>query len=345
MKDKTLDKDKRKKLVERFNYYKKEGQVEFVTFHQNYAYEDFIQGLRPNVKNGNESGGLSFELKDGVFKRISDRAKESSKNYVIIIDEINRANISRVFGELITLIEEDKRLGAENEMTVTLPYSEEKFGVPKNLYIIGTMNTADKSIALLDIALRRRFEFIQMYPTDKLIDELIKDENKREILKKLNEKIRDPEKKGVDFQIGHSYFMNKDCLKNIFNKKIIPLLIEYFMNDTKEVKGILTKTFEIEKAKELELKVDENKYKDEGLIQCSSNEECKSPEPNENKIENLKKPNENISENTGYCLKCKEKVEMVRPKEVVCTNGRTAMNGTCPNCGTQVFCFAKSKNK
>jgi hypothetical protein len=208
-------------------------QIEFVTFHQNFSYEDFIQGLRPDTDSG--KGNLSFQKVDGVFKRIADRAGENPyRNFVIVIDEINRANISRVFGELITLIEEDKRIGNEMEMYATLP-SGDRFGVPNNLYILGTMNTADKSLALIDIALRRRFEFVAMYPDSGLID----NKEAGDILQSLNKKII--EKKNRDFQIGHSYFMNgaaKD-IPETMNKKVIPLLFEYFNNDAKAVEDVV----------------------------------------------------------------------------------------------------------
>ena len=139
------------------------------------------------------------------------------KNYVLIIDEINRANISRVFGELITLIEPDKRYGREFHIPAKLP-SGESFSVPENLYIIGTMNTADKSIALLDIALRRRFDFEAMYPRYEIDGETVHD---KDILKKINERII--KLKGHDFQIGHSYFMkNHMTLKQRMNRKVIP---------------------------------------------------------------------------------------------------------------------------
>ncbi len=153
---------------------------------------------------------------------------------MIIIDEINRNNISRVFGELITLIERDKRSHGEIPLESKLP-SGDHFVVPSNLYIIGTMNTADKSIALLDIALRRRFEFEPMYPLYDIKGYEIYD---KEILLKINEQII--KAKGRDFQIGHAYFMgeNKDLIHRM-NKKVIPLLLEYFMNDEKEVRGIL----------------------------------------------------------------------------------------------------------
>jgi len=333
-------------------------RIEFITFHQNYSYEDFIQGLRPETDN---SSSLSFNKRDGVFKQIADKAldnikaasKDSSaltkearfnialerfqeviedqegdfylndtayifevekdafrytgerwtnhtnglrmkfsdlrefyrndlsgrkeikkltnvsglaiqhasyfylaykevlknlpeqienlntveeQNYVIIIDEINRANISRVFGELITLIEPDKRSNGAIPLEAKLP-SGDTFIVPSNLYIIGTMNTADKSIALLDIALRRRFEFESLYPKYEIDGHEIYDVD---ILKRINEEIISS--KGHDFQIGHAYFMgDNDNLVERMNKKVIPLLLEYYMNDEKEVKDILSK--------------------------------------------------------------------------------------------------------
>jgi len=168
-----------------------------------------------------------------LYQHLLELGKKK-KNYVIIIDEINRANISRVFGELITLIEPDKRSHGAIPLKCTLPSGDE-FMIPSNLYIIGTMNTADKSIALLDIALRRRFEFVAMYPKYEIDGEEIYDSS---ILNKINSRII--ALKGHDFQIGHAYFMgeNKD-LKERMNKKVIPLLMEYFMNDDKEVRGIL----------------------------------------------------------------------------------------------------------
>lgn len=334
-----------------------DDQIEFVTFHQNFSYEDFIQGIRPNIEN--DDSPLSFKKVDGIFKNIADRAlqnlldsekpetvineeisfdialekyineiepviidksnfpinetayiveiennafrytakswknefrmkfsdlktfhlhkvqsrqdvkqlqnisglanqhatyyfkiyeqikkhlpkeitaakKVTKKSYVIIIDEINRANISRVFGELITLIEPDKRSHGKFPMTITLP-SGDKFQVPSNLYILGTMNTADKSIALLDIALRRRFQFIPKYPDPELA--IIGDD----IMRKLNEIIT--KEKHRDFQIGHAYFMKEnESLENVMNLEIIPLLMEYFMNNEEEVIDILTQT-------------------------------------------------------------------------------------------------------
>lgn len=312
-----------------FDQLKKEKQIGFVTFHQNYSYEDFVIGLRPDTREEN----LRFYEKEGVFFEFSERARknyeaskgkskgtrtfdevfdelispldkdepievkmasggsfkitgvsertiyfdkqsegskhtlcietlkelvneergaivglkayytplvnmirekmlqatqtnvEQIKNYVLIIDEINRANISKVFGELITLLEEDKRIDGENAMSVMLPNGKE-FSVPSNLYIIGTMNTADKSIAFIDIALRRRFEFEGIYPKYD-IDGLNKD--KADFLRVLNKNIQ-AMKKSSDYLIGHAYFLNKNTIEDILKRKIIPLLMEYFSN-------------------------------------------------------------------------------------------------------------------
>jgi 5-methylcytosine-specific restriction protein B len=152
-------------------------------------------------------------------------------NFVIILDEINRANVSKVFGELITLIEDDKR----DRYTVRLP-SGDLFSVPSNLYIIGTMNTADKSLSMVDLALRRRFEFEAMYPEP----ELIEDGKKRDFMKRLNSEIIS--RKGIDFQVGHSEFMKDTDLISIINRKIVPLLMEYFRSRHQEVADILRRS-------------------------------------------------------------------------------------------------------
>ena len=224
--------EERKVVMDSYNDYLTKEQIVFTTFHQSYGYEDFIQGLRPEDGVDN----LSFKYIDGVFKRIADVAKNDlENNYVIIIDEINRANISKVFGELITLIEEDKRDGEVNSVRVVLS-SGSSFTVPNNLYIIGTMNSADKSISLIDTALRRRFDFIEVIPRA----EFIENEILRGIMKKLNESLVN-ELDSTDLLIGHSYFMGKTeaDICNIMNRNIIPLLYEYFYDNSKKVKALV----------------------------------------------------------------------------------------------------------
>jgi len=210
-----------------------EKRYEFITFHQSYSYEEFIEGIRPET---DESGNVLYKIRDGIFKKLALRAKESpNKRYALFIDEINRGNVSKIFGELITLIEEDKRLGAENELRVRLPYSGEEFVVPANLHIIGTLNTADRSIALMDVALRRRFEFRKLYPRYD-----IEGLHHPNLLKKLNEQIR--QERGPDYQIGHSYFLNHQTpfdLAHVMDQKIIPLLTEYFYDDQDMIRRIM----------------------------------------------------------------------------------------------------------
>lgn len=234
---KDLSADDRKTLMDQYRALAKDGKIVFTTFHQNYGYEDFIQGLRPTSNNG----ALDFVPVNGVFKKIANTAmSDQENNYVIIIDEINRGNISKIFGELITLIEDDKRWGEDNQLSVTLPSGEE-FAVPNNLYIIGTMNSADKSIALIDTALRRRFEFEEVAPNP----ELIVDETLKKVLVSLNELLR-KQLESSDLLIGHAYFIGKTAadLSNILNRNIIPLLYEYFYDQEKKVKDALAKVLE-----------------------------------------------------------------------------------------------------
>lgn len=318
-----------------YNEIKNDKRVEFVTFHQSYSYEDFIEGFRPN-----EDGKIKLE--DGIFKRISDDASinisksknneillfqdainkllkekienqeavkinlkrnnsfytiydynnktiyfekqngdqshslslktlekmyyeedntiingglapyynplleklleiknnssvesEEQKNFYIIIDEINRGNISKIFGELITLIEESKR----DSYKVKLPYSKEDFSIPANLYIIATMNSTDKSIATIDIALRRRFTFLKMYPNPTLVQNI----EARELMKALNQYIKNSAL-GEEYQLGHSYFMGDDIdLDFIIDYKIKPLLEEYFYAEDLKPEEIIQK--------------------------------------------------------------------------------------------------------
>lgn len=216
-------------IMAKYNQAMNDGRIVFTTFHQSYSYEDFVQGLRPDPL----AERLAFVPVDGVFKRIADRAMlDQDNDYVIIIDEINRANISKVFGELITLIEADKRWGESNALSVTLPYGD-VFAVPNNLFIVGTMNSADKSISLIDTALRRRFEFIEVIPDASVIQ----DAALRGVLEKLNTSLV-KELDSTDLLIGHAYFVGKkeDDLCSIFNRSIIPLLYEYFYDNSKKVK-------------------------------------------------------------------------------------------------------------
>ncbi|MEY4544283.1 MAG: hypothetical protein RL685_478 [Pseudomonadota bacterium] len=246
---------------------------DMVTFHQSYSYEDFIEGIRPRlVANDEGSQDVAYKLEEGVFLRAvraalrlaqfdgsldefckldrDERARllEEAPPYALFIDEINRGNVARVFGELITLLEEDKRLGAENEVIVTLPYSRTAFGVPSNLHVIGTMNTADRSVEALDTALRRRFCFQEVPPQPELLDFLIEgDVDPRKMLTTINfrlEKLRDR-----DHCIGQAYLLRLakeptlQALKRVFRNAILPLLQEYFFGDWGKIGLVLGRDF------------------------------------------------------------------------------------------------------
>ena len=229
--------DDRERVKAHFNKLRETGQIEFVTFHQNYAYEDFIEGIRPVLKKKE----LAYELRDGIFKKIAKRAsKHPSDGYVLIIDEINRGNIAKIFGELITLIEPSKRLGRDDEAKARLPYSQKLFGVPPNLHLIGTMNTADRGILLLDAALRRRFEFVEKMPDASHIADDIEGVDGRALLTAINERI--VENQDRDHQIGHTYLMGVETLSALaraFQAQIIPLLREYFYDDWEKMHNVL----------------------------------------------------------------------------------------------------------
>lgn len=215
------------------------GRIVFVTFHQSMSYEDFIEGIKPEPT---KDGKITYEVKDGIFKELCAKAKkDESQNYVMIIDEINRGNVANIFGELISLIEDDKRLGASEGLHAELPYSHTIFGVPKNVYIIGTMNTADRSVEALDSALRRRFTFKEMMPKSELVP---KENYVRNIFEIINQRIE--VLKDREHQIGHSYFMgvnSEEGLKAVIYDKIIPLLQEYFYGDYEKIQLVLGEGF------------------------------------------------------------------------------------------------------
>ena len=241
------------------------SQFNFITFHQSFSYEDFVEGIRPETENADETG-IVYRIKDGIFKEICKKAAvDPENNYVLVIDEINRGNISKIFGELITLLEENKRTGEIEEIIVRLPYSSETFSVPNNVYVIGTMNSTDKSIALVDIALRRRFHFERL----NVEYEIIQNQDARDFLKELNSiicAIKNP-----DFEIGHYYFMNipendseNHNLKKVFSHQILPLLEEYFFNDWEALATILGRdSIKIDKKKKLVWNDDSGKFEED----------------------------------------------------------------------------------
>lgn len=230
----------------------------FVTFHQSYGYEEFVEGLRPVLDGDTEAGEIQYEIRPGVFKELCRRARSApDQRFAMVIDEINRGNISKILGELITLIEPDKREGAENAVSVTLPYSGESFSVPANIDIIGTMNTADRSLALLDTALRRRFEFVPVMPDarddpgaplaglrvssgEQVIDV-------PRMLDAINQRVEALYDR--DHCIGHAYFTplarvpdgdeRLVALQQVFSTRILPLLEEYFFEDWQKIRLVV----------------------------------------------------------------------------------------------------------
>jgi adenylate kinase family enzyme len=278
-----------------FQKLQNDGRIIFTTFHQNYSYEDFIEGLRADT-NGNN---LSYRYERGIFKRLCLQALDAWLNnqhnkilfdtdqtdnetlrtrlnkiaddaqcringaekkypgstlpYVLIIDEINRGNIARIFGELITLIEESKRACAGGDITsgrqplwATLPYTRDKLIVPPNLYLLGTMNTADRSLVGLDVALRRRFSFIAMRPQHELLPKAVNADNGEpsvnvaDLLRVINDRI--VKYYDEDHEIGHAYFLGVDKmsdLKSTMLNKVLPQLREYFHDDLDKIVAIL----------------------------------------------------------------------------------------------------------
>ena len=230
----------------------------FVTFHQSYGYEEFVEGLRPVLDDDTDSGAINYEIRSGAFKDLCRKARLApNQRFAMVIDEINRGNISKIFGELITLIEPDKREGSEHAISVTLPYSGESFSVPPNVDIIGTMNTADRSLALLDTALRRRFDFVPVMPDARddegaplfglrvtLGEQVI---DVPQMLTVINQRVETLYDR--DHCIGHAYFTSLAkvpdgderlvALSQVFSNRIIPLLEEYFFEDWQKIRLVL----------------------------------------------------------------------------------------------------------
>lgn len=256
-----------------FDYFQEEGKPKrysFVTFHQAFTYEDFIEGLKPVVGQTGQ-GQISYTIESGIFYKACEEAAklagfdslatalsatpeeretqfEQAPPYALFIDEINRANVSATFGELITLLETNKRLGTDQEITdLILPYSKKPFGVPLNLYVIGTMNTADRSIEALDTALRRRFVFREMLPEASALKQTIAGVPLSQLLITINQRL---ERLGNREQrIGHAFLTNVQTehqLIDAFAYNIVPLLQEYFYNDYRKIGLVLGKGFVVE---------------------------------------------------------------------------------------------------
>ncbi len=248
-------------------------RIKTVTFHPSFSYEDFIEGLTAK-KQGND---VNYKIEDGILKDIAEDAEKAYKNaenkaqapqYVLIIDEINRGNLPKILGETITVLEDDKRLDQENEVRPSLSHSGDEFVIPPNLKIIGTMNTADRSVSLVDTAIRRRFRFLRFAPDyDLLIDKLgfegsqelkdtIREGNDADrvmkalsilALKEVNQKIIESGNLGKGKQIGHSYLLGKESqssIKDVWRFEILPLLEEYFFSQFQRMK---TEIFDDEK--------------------------------------------------------------------------------------------------
>ncbi|QTD65534.1 AAA family ATPase [Acinetobacter towneri] len=293
----------RSTIVEQYKVLVDEGKISFVTFHQSYGYEDFIEGIK--VKG--VEGQLNYDVESGVFKNICERAENNpNENYVLIIDEINRGNISKIFGELITLIEESKREGKSEELEgleVTLPYSNKPFSVPNNLYIIGTMNSSDRSLTSVDIALRRRFEFIEMMPKPDVLSGIdIEGVSVQYILETMNKRIKVLLDR--DHCIGHAYFTplieepSLELLMTIFEKRIIPLLQEYFFDDWNKINLVLGEN---------------------GMVHTINLDSSLFPSMNPSEIEHLKKRNWDVNKylfkNAPLEIKINALNQIISPKK------------------------------
>lgn len=239
-------------ISDRYKALEDEGRIGFVSFHQSFSYEDFVEGIRPVLTDGertspDDSHSLAYAVEDGVFKSFCEKAaNHPSDAYVFIIDELNRGNVAAIFGELITLLEEDKRLGGEDERTVLLPYSKQRWGIPGNVHIIATMNTADRSLTKLDAAFRRRFSFEEVGPDYDALRNHLGNEGIVDgvdvpwMLQAMNARIEALLDR--DHVLGHSLFWKVASLGDIrqaFAGKIIPLLQDYFFEDYDLIRAVL----------------------------------------------------------------------------------------------------------
>lgn len=231
----------RQEIMEKYNNMVNNGLVEFTTFHQSLDYEDFVEGLKPIVKDGH----VTYNVEPGIFKKICTKAsKDVDNSYYLIIDEINRGNVSKIFGELITLLEPDKRQGNTNALSAILPYSKESFSIPDNLYIIGTMNTTDRSVGTIDYALRRRFAFLTVKANENIVSKQSGEIGKKavEYYRKVYEHLKKYPSGDIDLDdlmIGHSYFIADtiSALELKWNYEVLPLLEEYYKD------GLISKPF------------------------------------------------------------------------------------------------------
>lgn len=231
----------RQEVMEKYNNMVNDGFVEFTTFHQSLDYEDFIEGLKPIIKDGH----VTYNVEPGIFKKICTKASDDSgHSYFLIIDEINRGNVSKIFGELITLLEPDKRKGSVNAISATLSYSKESFSIPDNLYIIGTMNTTDRSVGTIDYALRRRFAFLTVKANESVVSRQNGEVGRKAVdyYRKVYEHLKKYPSGDIDLDdlmIGHSYFI-ADSIPSLELKwkyEVLPLLEEYYKD------GLISKRF------------------------------------------------------------------------------------------------------
>lgn len=231
----------RQEIMEKYNNMVSDGFVEFTTFHQSLDYEDFVEGLKPIVKDGH----VTYNVEPGIFKKICTKASnDPGNNYFLIIDEINRGNVSKIFGEFITLLELDKRKGSVNAISAILPYSKETFGIPDNLYIIGTMNTTDRSVGTIDYALRRRFAFLTVKANESIVSRQNGEVGQKagDYFRKVYEHLEKYPSGDIDLDdlmIGHSYFI-ADSIASLELKwkyEVLPLLEEYYKD------GLISKPF------------------------------------------------------------------------------------------------------